>query len=107
MVEQSHPSEDKSGPNWLWIGGAAIATFLIASVLPTSILRGAGLLCIDAFQAVGAVGYSCLAPFDGSLEIGGGGLTLSLTTTAKVVLSLIAACVTSYVLHSRQWTQQQ
>lgn len=83
--------------NLIWIGGAAVATFLIASVLPTSILRLAGLSCLNVFQAFGAPGYSCFAPFNGALELGGGGLTMSLNMTAKIVLSLIAAGITAWV----------
>lgn len=82
---------------WVWIGGAAIATFLIASVLPTSILRFAGISCLNVFQAFGFPGYSCFAPFNGTLELEGGGLTMSLNMTAKIVLSLIAAGVVAWI----------
>lgn len=87
--------------NWLWIGGVAIATFLIASVLPTSILRLAGLSCLNVFQAFGFAGYSCFAPFNGTLELAGGGLNMSLNMTAKIVLSLIAAGITAWVMRRR------
>lgn len=87
--------------NWIWIGGAAIAMFLIASVLPTSILRFAGLSCLNVFQAFGFAGYSCFAPFNGTLELAGGGLDMSLNTTAKIVLALIAAGITAWVMRRR------
>lgn len=87
--------------NWVWIGGAAIATFLIASVLPTGILRFAGLTCLNVFQAFGFPGYSCFVPFNGTLELGGGGLTMSLNLTAKIVLSLIAAGVTAWMMRRK------
>lgn len=90
-------TNDGQTSKWLWIGGAAIATFLIASVLPTSILRFAGLSCLNVFQAFGFAGYSCFAPFNGTLELQGGGLTMSLNLTAKVVPSLIAAGVAAWI----------
>jgi len=93
--------EAKRSSNWVWIVGAAIAAFLVASVLPTSILRLAGLSCLNVFQAFGFPGYSCLAPFDGTLELQGGGLTMSLNTTAKIVLSLLAAGVTAWVMRRK------
>lgn len=93
--------KESSVANWVWIGGAAVAAFLIASALPTSILRFAGLSCLNVFQAFGFPGYSCLSPFSGTLELQGGGLTMSLNTTAKIVLSLIAAAVTAWVMRRK------
>jgi hypothetical protein len=88
---------DAKTSKWRWIGGAAIATFLIASVLPTAILQNGTLLCLD----VGAPADVCMAPVHGTAELSGSqvtGLTMSMTTTAKVVLSLIAAGITALVL---------
>lgn len=96
-MAQSEAPQDQ----WLWIGGAAIATFLIASVVPTAILRAGGLACLDLFQAFGAPGYSCFAPFNGTLELAGGGLTMSLNFTAKIILALVAAGVTTLVLRRK------
>jgi hypothetical protein len=100
-LEQPIDRTDQGSSKWIWIGGAAIATFLIASVLPTGILRAAGLSCLNVFQAFGTPGYSCFAPFNGTLELGGGGLTMSLNLTAKIVLSLIAAGITAWVIRRR------
>lgn len=97
-MEQPIERKDQGPSNWLWIGGAAIATFLIASVLPTSILRFAGLSCLNVFQAFGFAGYSCFVPFNGTLELQGGGLTMSLNLPAKIVVSLVAACITAWVM---------
>lgn len=94
-------SEKGQGSNWVWIGGAAIATFLITSVLPTSILRLAGLSCLNVFQAFGFPGYSCFAPFSGTLELGSGGLDMSLNLTAKIVLSVIAAWITALAMRRK------
>ncbi len=83
--------------NWVWIGGAAVATFLIASVLPTAILQPAVMLCLD----VGVPADICVAPIHGTAELTGSrvtGLTMSMTTTAKIVLSLIVAGVTALVM---------
>lgn len=90
-------TENRQAPNWIWIGGAAIATFLIASVLPTAILRSGVLLCLD----VGVPADACMAPLQGTADLSGSritGLTMSVTTTAKIVLSLIAAGVTAWVM---------
>ena len=87
--------------NWAWIGGAAIATFLIASVLPTSIVSVFGRSCLSVFQAFGDPGYVCLIPFKIELDTGDGWVTLSFSLVTKIVLSLIAAWVTGLVMRRR------
>jgi hypothetical protein len=90
------PNEGQAS-NWIWIGGAAIATFLIASVLPTAILQTGALLCLD----VGLPSDACMAPFHGTVELTGSqvtGLTMSMTATAKIVLSLVVAGITALVM---------
>ncbi len=82
---------------WIWIGGAATATFLVTTVLPTAILQTGVLLCLD----VGVPADVCMAPVHGTAELSGSqvtGLTMSMTTTAKIVLSLIAAGITALVM---------
>lgn len=88
---------DEKTSNWVWIGGAAVATFLIASVLPTAILQPGVMLCLD----VRVPADVCMAPVHGTAELTGSritGLTMSMTTTAKIVLSLIVAGVTALVM---------
>jgi hypothetical protein len=83
---------DGKASKWVWIASAAITTFLIASVLPTPILRSTVLLCLD----VGFPSDVCIAPFQGTADLSGSqitGLSLSMTTTTKVVLALIAAAL--------------
>lgn len=93
------PTASQRGPQskWLWIGGAAVGTFLIASVLPTSIIRDAVLLCLDA----NAPADVCMAPVHGTADLTGSqvtGLNMEMTTTAKIVLALIAAGITAFAL---------
>jgi len=93
-------AESGQGSNWLWIGGAAIAAFLITSVLPTAILQGGVMLCLD----LGVPADICMAPVTGTAELSGSqvtGLTMSMTTTAKIVLSLIAAGITALMMRPR------
>lgn len=97
MMAQSGAPQDQRSANWLWIGGAAIATFLTTSVLPTAILQSSVLLCLD----VSIPADICMAPVHGTAELTGSqvtGLTMSMTTTAKIVLSLIAAGVAAWVM---------
>lgn len=96
-MAHSETPQDQQSSNWLWIGGAAIATFLITSVLPTAILQSSVLLCLD----VGIPADVCMTPVHGTAELTGSqvtGLTMSMTTTAKIVLSLIASGVTAWVM---------
>ena len=96
-MAHSETSQDQRSSNWVWIGGAAISTFLIASVLPTAILQSGVILCLD----VGIPADICMAPVHGTAELTESqvtGLTMSMTTTAKIVLSLIAAGVTAWVM---------
>lgn len=93
-------NEGQAASSWLWIGGAAIATFLTASVLPTSILRSGVLLCLEIGMPVDV----CMAPVNGTAELSGSqvtGLTMSITTTAKIVLSLIGAGITALMMRRR------
>lgn len=97
MMTHSETPQDQRSTNRLWIGGAAIATFLITSVLPTAILQSGVMLCLDA----GVPADICMAPVRGTAELTGSqvtGLTMSMTTTAKIVLSVIAAGVTAWVM---------
>lgn len=90
-------TENERSSNWIWIGGAAISTFLITSVLPTAILQSSVMLCLD----VGVPAGICIAPVHGTAELTGSqvtGPTMSMTTTAKTILSLIAAGVTAWVM---------
>lgn len=87
--------------NWVWIGGAAIATFLIASVLPTSIVSVFGQSCLGVFQAFGDPGYACLIPFKVELDTGDDWVTLSFSLVTKIVLSVIAAGITALVLRRK------
>jgi len=96
-LEQPIDRKDQGSSKWLWIGGAAIAAFLVTSVLPTAILRNGVLLCLEIGMPVDV----CMAPVTGTAELSGSqvtGLTMSMTTTAKIVLSLVAAGITALVL---------
>ncbi len=99
-MERTGTTQDERQSNWIWIGGAAIATFLIASLLPTAILRSGVLLCLE----VGIPADACMAPVHGTAELSGSqvtGLTMSMTTSGKIVLSLIAAGVTALVVRRK------
>jgi len=87
--------------NWIWIGGAAIATFLIASVMPTRIVSLFGQSCLGVFQAFGDPGYACLIPFKVELDTGEGWVTLSFSLITKIVLALIAAGITAMALRRK------
>lgn len=90
-------SEGSAKHQWPWIIGAAVATFLIASVLPTAVLRQGVLLCLD----VGIPPTACMAPVHGTADLTGSyitGLTMELTMAAKIVLALIAAGITAFAL---------
>ena len=100
-MEQPIGQRDQASSNWVWIGGAAIATFLIASVLPTSIVSLFGQSCLGVFQAFGDPGYACLIPFKVELDTGDGWVTLSVSLMTKIVLSLIAAGITAMVLRRK------
>lgn len=94
-------TENEQASNWVWICGAAIATFLIASVLPTSIVSVFGRSCLSVFQAFGDPGYACLIPFKIELDTGDGWVTLSFSLVTKIVLSLVAAGITAWVMRHR------
>ena len=93
--------EEAKTSNWIWMSGAAISTFLIASVLPTSIVSVFGRSCVGVRQAFGDPGYACLVPFKVELDTGDGWLTLSFSLITKIVLSLIAAWITALVMWRR------
>jgi len=99
-MAQSGAPQDQQASRWLWIAGSAVSAFLITSVLPTAVLQTGVLLCLD----VGVPADACMAPVHGTAELTGSqvtGLTMSMTTTAKIVLALITAAITAWVIRHR------
>lgn len=99
-MAQSTAPQDQQSSNWLWIAGAGVSAFLIASVLPTAVLQSGVLLCLD----VGVPADACMAPVQGTADLTGSqvtGLTMSMTMTAKIVLALIAAGITAWAMRRR------